>query len=1110
MTALPPPDDATARQVAAADPGRSVWVSANAGSGKTRVLIDRVARLLLDGTNPAHVLCLTYTKAAAAEMQNRLFARLGHWAMQDDGPLAAALAGLGVAGPFDAARLAAARRLFAQAVEVPGGLRIQTIHAFCAALLRRFPLEAGVSPAFAEMDDRSGILLRAEVLDVLAERGAPQAVAALAAAFRGDDLDRLAQDVAASRTAFAPPLDGAGCRRRLGVPEAETAATILADALGPEGAALVAAVVPVLARGKPTDSKAAAMLAAWLPGAPSLDLLERAFLTQAGTAIKALPTKDTRTALGPLAEPLAALMARVEAARGRRLALAEAGRMAALHGFAAAFLPAYAAAKAARGLLDFDDLILRAHALLTDPAVGPWVLYRLDGAIDHILVDEAQDTAPLQWQVIAALAAEFTAGRGARGEGRTLFVVGDRKQSIYSFQGADLAAFDATAGAFAGRFADAGAPILRQDFLHSFRTGPTLLRLVDATLSAWPDFAGMRHIAHREGMPGRAELLPAFEKLDQGPEPDPYDPVDLPGPDDPAGRCAQAVALRLKAMLDAGTCIPAPEGARRLTPGDILILVRRRSGIFGPLIRACKAAGLPVAGADRLNLGAELAVQDIQAVLSFLALPSDDLSLAAALRSPLFGLTERALYALARHRTGTLWDALEGSAQAAAVAVLSDLRAQADYLRPYDLIQRLLVRHDGRRLLVARLGAEAEDGIDELCAQALAYEAQDIPSLTGFLVWLNAKRIEVRRQPEAAGDRIRIMTVHGAKGLEAPVVVLPDTAALAPRNDALLLPLDDGSIAWSVARDDAQPPQAAALERGAARAAAEAQRLLYVALTRAQSWLIVAAAGDIGKPEKGADASWYRVIAAGMQAAGAAETAGGGLALCDPHWPAPVPVPAERAAAAAVAPAAMSLPPLPPLPPVPAPALVLRPSDLGGAKALPGEAGLPGGAAMAAGTRLHRLLERLPGLPRAGWPAAAQLLAGPEAGPLLAEAQAVIDSPALAEVFDPSALAEVAVAGDWAGRRLQGTIDRLLVLPAAVTAIDFKSNRVVPDRPEAVPEGLLRQMGAYAHLLAQVFPGRPVRTAILWTATRRLMPLPHALVSAALGRAALDLSAAAP
>ncbi len=1103
-------DDASERQVLAADPAASTWLSANAGSGKTRVLTDRVARLLLAGTEPQRILCLTYTKAAAAEMQNRLFRRLGGWAMLEEDALRAALADLGVEQTIDTALLAEARRLFARAIETPGGLRIQTIHSFCAGLLRRFPLEAGVSPQFTEMDDRAARLLRNEIVEEMADGPHGWRVAAMARLMSDADFTALTAEMARARAGLVPPLTRAAALDLFGLPPGSDAASLVADTLPQGTASLLSEVAGVMARGSTNDVKAAARLARAAQAPRDLALLaalEDVLLTSGGKApftakIGTLPTKPTQPRLGPLLDPLNDLMTRVEEARPLRVALMAAERTLALHDFAAAFLPDYAARKAARGWLDFDDLIARARVLLTDASVAQWVLFRLDGGIDHILVDEAQDTSPDQWQVIRSLAQEFTAGKGARDGNRTIFVVGDKKQSIYSFQGADLAAFDRMKDDFAQRLAQVGTRLQDRALEHSFRSSPAILHLVDQTFAGQGLGGPVRHLAFHPDMPGRVDLWPALAAAEGVPDTAWDDPVDLVADSDPPVLLARQVAAAIAGIVARGERIMVAGTLRAVTPGDVLILVQRRGAMFTQVIRACKAAGLPVAGADRLKLTAELAVKDLVALLSFLATPEDDLSLAAALRSPLFGWTEDALFRLAHGRDGHLWPALRAAEadHPKTLAILHDLRDRSDFLRPYELLERALTRHDGRRRLLARLGEEAEEGIDALLVQALAYERNEVPSLTGFLGWIAADDVDVKRQMEQAGGRIRVMTVHGAKGLEAPIVILPDTGNRDPKDRDHILRAGDGPAMWRTPADETPVPLAQVLAHRRTRTAEESLRLLYVAMTRAQSWLIVAAAGKTDKPD-----CWYGIVAAGMAAAGAAALPDGVLRLAHGNWPDPAPNPPAMAAALPALPGWTLRPP-----PEAGQAVVpLSPSDLGGAKVLPGETA-PGleEAALRRGRRLHLLLEYLPPLAPDSRAASGLVLlgqgeeacSGAEAEALVEQALAILDDPALAPLF-ATGQAEVALAGTLGARVLSAKIDRLVVTPQRVTVIDFKSNRLVPDTPGNVPEGLLRQMGAYAALLEPLYPGRAVEVAILWTEGPRLMPLPRDLVMAALRRA---------
>jgi len=1105
-------DDATRAQVTAAQPDRSTWLSANAGSGKTRVLTDRVARLLLGEVDPAHILCLTYTKAAASEMQNRLFSRLGEWAMLPDDQLRTALASLGVHTQTDHVPLARARRLFATAIETPGGLRIQTIHAFCAALLRRFPLEAGVTPQFTEMDERMAQRLRADVIEAIASGPKSPLLASVARLHTGEDFDRLLLEILSHRARFARDAD---LHALLGLPPGTSRESIASQVFLGDERALLQQLFPALRNGKPTDASTCEHLSD-LPGLDyfSLKTLEGIFLFKSGkTPFKAkidtLPTKDVREAIPQLMPDLNAWMERVEAARQPRLALEAIENTRAITSFARAFLTDYDAAKSARGLLDFDDLIHKTRALLSDPDVAAWVLFRLDGGIDHILVDEAQDTSPAQWAVIEALARELTSGQGVQTESpRTIFAVGDKKQSIYSFQGADPRAFDTMRDIFKGRLADAPEPLREHSLKHSFRSSPAILSVVDATFPESEEAgftSDQSHVAFHSGLAGRVDLWPPVPIPEEPEKPDWHDPVDMRAPDNPAVVLAERIAGQIAELVRTGHPIPdtrSPSGWRPVRPGDVLILVRsRQRPIFLETIRACKAVGLPVAGADRLKLADELAVRDILALLSFLATPEDDLSLAAALRSPLFRWSEQALFTLAHNRgKAFLWQLLRDQADAhpETLAVLNDLRGQVDYLRPYDLIERILTRHDGRKRLLSRLGRESEDGIDALLAQALNFERSNIDSLTGFLVWMAQDDLQIKRQLDAASDQIRVMTVHGAKGLEAPIVILPDCAKPRHQDRDSLLKSGD-SILWKPAGDERPDALLPALDARDAAAENERDRLLYVAMTRAEKWLIVAAAGETGE---GRD-SWHAQIAGGLDACGAQamdQPTGRGLRLETGAWiskaEANLPETAQD----------LSLDPVfatPATAPDPVTA-TLSPSDLPGAKALPGEAGQDTETALRDGRVIHRLLELLPGTDPLTWPRVADRIAhaeGADSGPTLAEVTRLLSASHLAHLFSENALTEVPVTAPLAaldGARMHGIIDRLIVAPDHVLIVDYKTNRMVPATPAACPEGILRQMGAYRAALQGLYPTRRIDTAILWTATGDLMMLPHDLVTDAL------------
>ena len=1101
-------DQATRRQHTAAQPNVSTWVTANAGSGKTRVLTDRVARLLLDGVSPQNVLCLTYTKAAASEMQNRLFQRLGEWAMLPDAKLQESLKKLGETRLLEPAELAQARTLFARAIETPGGLKIQTIHAFCSALLRRFPLEAGVNPNFSELDDRTGQLMRAAIVEDMAQGDNLLEVEGIAQHVTDSDFASLIDNILNNKAAFSQDVSKQVILRLLGQPEDLSEDRLLETVFGPTDQALLNDLVVAMQSGSKTDvTNADKVQLAGFGSLAALAKLEDVFLTGAtakvpfSAKIGSVPTKGTAKTIPHLMPQLEALMLRIEDARPKRLALGIVQPSLDLHAFAQAFLTRYEAEKSHRGLLDFDDLIEKARALLSDSDMAGWVLYKLDGQIDHILVDEAQDTSPGQWDVIRKIAEDFVSGKGAREDiSRTIFVVGDRKQSIYSFQGADPVAFDEMRQAFADRLTAIGAPFQSQSLDHSFRSASSILRVVDTVCGeSLGNSLGdnSHHIPFHGNLPGRVDLWPLVPEAENQETADWSDPVDLPSEDHHHAVLSNHIAAHIKQMLDTGATIPLPDGSvRPIEARDVLILVQRRSGIFPHIIRACKQARLPIAGSDKLKVGAELAVRDLAALLSFLATPDDDLALASVLRSPLFGWDEQMLFSVAHHRPEGmgLWPHLRGLEQdhSADLAVLNDLRGQVDFLRPYDLLERVLTRHGGRRKIVSRLGKEAEDGIDALLSQAMTYESQSVPSLTGFLAWLQTDELEIKRQVDSMSNQIRVMSVHGAKGLEAPIVILPDTIRRPrPNRDSVLQV--DGLALHKPAQNQLPPKMRDALDREADADKRETMRLLYVAMTRAEKWLIVAGAGK----RTSTGTNWHGLIAQALPHAGAIDIetpAGPGLRVENGDWPQNA-SPSQPGAS----PTLIDVPDYmrqPAPDPVPARQMI-SPSDLGGAKALPGE-GRDEDTAKAYGTLVHSVLER--------WQTGSSVehlvqhanasLAMPSAicDEAAAEVASVLSKPALARLFERDTLAEVAVNAPFKEAVIAGTIDRLVISDSEITIVDFKTNRMVPKDADQVPLGIVNQMATYAWALQNMYPNHQIFCDILWTATAHLMRLPHEIV----------------
>ncbi len=1131
-------DEAKIAQRRAGDPRRSVWVSANAGSGKTRVLVDRVARLLLAGARPGTILCLTFTKAAAAEMRARLARRLGAWASMPDPALRDDLHDLAGADlAIEPAMLARARRLFAETLDAPGGMRVQTIHSFCESLLKRFPVEARLGASFAIADDGDTAELLAIARDRLLASAAHDGVVAEALAHvvaqlepraLGEMLDSVAGDRRRLRRLIGA--DGAGVetavaalRVALGIAEGATPESLLGEFVATMPAADLRRACRALAAGSDSDVERGQEIQCLLDETVSAERIERwydVFLTTTDRAAR------KRLATAKAAKVDAEVGAILEREAVRCLGHLERSRALALHRGSAAVLRLgsrlvrlYDEAKRARGLLDYDDLIFRSLDLLEDVDAA-WVRFKLDGGIDHVLVDEAQDTSREQWRLVQALTGEFFAGEGARGETvRTLFAVGDEKQSIFSFQGADPRNFAEARAGFSGLDASAVFDVVELAF--SFRSTPTVLKAVDTLFAQEIARAGVAaeptlHRAVRGGEPGLVELWPLVRPPERGEETAWDAPLDYVSQTSPPAELARRIAATIAGWLRGGERLHA--GGRPIRAGDVMILVRRRNAFFTEMVRALKAQDVPVAGADRLVLASHIAVQDLVALGDFVELPRDDYTLACVLKSPLCGLTDDDLIALCPGRTRGLWSALRARAGeearwAAAVADLSRWLAAADFSPPFEFYARVLGADGGRRRFLERLGGEALDPLDEFLALALAFEREHAPSLQGFLHWFRRGGAEIKRDMEQTRDEVRVMTVHAAKGLEAPVVFLPDTTAEpGAQNDPRLFWVDDARrearlLLWPWRKADDPELGRAARARDMAQRLEEYRRLLYVAATRARDRLYVCGWAGRQAPK---DTAWHRLVEAGLRQdpdireidlPWPGETGLRLAAAVDAHHP-PVESPPAAGAASAALPAwARLTAPEEPRPPRP-----LAPSSVEGDLA-PG-ARVSGSTAPAArrGRALHRLFELLPGVPpdrraEAGRRLLAHALPELDAPALaqgVAEVLAVMD--AMPDLFGEGSRAEVAVAGLVGAIPVSGQIDRLIVGAGEVLLLDFKSARLPPASPADVPRGYVAQLALYRAVLQPIYPGRVVRAFLLWTAGPSLREVPGDLLDAALTR----------
>ena len=1160
-----PLDKARAHQVIAADPALSVFVTANAGSGKTTTLVDRVARLLLKEVAPGEILCVTYTKAAAAEMQARLFAKLGAWAVADDRALSASLARLDGrdAAALSDTDLSEARRLFARALETPGGLKIQTIHAFCEKLLRRFPLEAGVSPSFRVLEDQAAVqlshaaredLARAALADPDGPLGAAyahfaveldwkafHALLAMIEAERGKlgrYIDQVEAGLAPTPHALAGVLDG------------ETPAAIEADFLAWLDPVAWLAAAEGFARGTANDRKIADQMQAAMPPHTSMAAMTPIFIDSKGAARDKFGTKSAPPAatsyLAGVSLKYGAVLDRLRAARVaddtvKALTLAR------------AHAALYEAAKAREGALDFPDLVVRTVDLLTRKSTAAWVLYKLDGGIEHVLIDEAQDTAPDQWAIFTALTGEFFSGAGSArrdarpGISRTVFAVGDEKQSIYSFQGARPERLRQEAQAYVERVEGSGGAFRQVPLDTSFRSTEEVLAFVDAAfegpertralVGALGDMTS--HTPARIGQHGAVDLWPLFHDP-VAPDREAWNaPVDKEGSASGRKQLAVALAREIRRQVESGVAVhdhPDPDGSprqRQARYGDFLVLVRRRDATFEEIIRALKSEGVPVAGADRLKLSSHIVFDDLIAAARFALFPDDDLSLAEVLRSPLCDVTDfgdpHSLYPLAdaEARAGrSLWRELGrraaeqpqwAHARDLLQAVLDDRDRD-----PFAFFSALLNRVDGgglsgRARILARLGREAEEAIDETLTQVLAAEARGGVDLETCLSLLEAADVEVKREMEGARNEVRVMTVHGAKGLEAPIVILPDTTSRAKPQGPTLMPValdiehPDAGEGWLMcpgASGDDCPSSAEARQARMERTDAESLRLLYVALTRARDRVVVMGRA-LRRPECGYEPrSWWDVIAetfgrlAEDDPANVRDLGGGQLRFgVDPE---------TAGLDAAAAPASTTVPDWArTAPPRDAAARLAAPSKMDEGLRLSAPSPL---GRFRRGDLIHRLLERLPELPVADRAAAAARMLARERDlddaqrrEMITAALSVLEDTRFAPVFGPGSRAEVALAGSAPGLppgvAVSGRIDRLVITPERVLVVDYKTNRPAPERIEAADPAYVLQLSVYVAVLRRLYPDRPVEAALVWTDGPRLMAVPAAMMDDALAAA---------
>lgn len=1105
---------ATQQQRRAANPERSVWVEASAGTGKTKVLSDRVLRLLLTGVSPAKILCLTYTKAAAVEMSDRIAHRLSQWAVISDEELDKQLAVLLGDLPNNHEEYhkltAAARRLFAELLDTPGGMKIQTLHSFCQEVLKRFPLEAKISPYFEVMDDRA----KNEILDnlkrnilIVAEKNENTKIAeavgyltAHVSEFSFPDLMTSVTDNAGkiSRLFQAYPNQEellSELARRLDVALDDTEESLKKEWLAHLDISLLKQMMQAWFTGSKSDTDKAEKLAVLLER--SFELTDynhfyNLFLTGKGElyAPSKYATKNVLKVFPEIAEEAAKIGQSILDVENKLAAVRVYNSTKAVIVLARELIDNYQHYKFEHAKMDYDDLIILTRNLLEDKSVADWVLFKLDGGIDNVLIDEAQDTSPNQWAIIRSLTQEFFDESRGR---RTVFVVGDRKQSIYSFQGADPREFEKMRQYFkakASRFDEVNLDI-------SFRSVPAIMDCVntvfnDATAKqgVLAESEKMAHLPFRSGEGGQIEIWPLIEREPDDAQDGWLPPVERRRAESTASRLAKMIAGRIKRMVGHEDLISQ---GRKLRYKDFLILVQRRNAFVDELVRECKQAGVAIAGVDKIKLQEQVAVQDLVALGNFLLLPTDDLTLAVVLKSPLFGLTDDDLFTLCYGRgKASLWTRLGDNKKYASVyQTLQTLLNKADYVRPFELYAYVLTNLKGRQKFEQRMGSEVDDGLDEFVNLTLAFEQEHIPTLQAFIDWIGKDEVEIKREQEQSDvDAVRIMTVHGSKGLQAPVVILPDTVRQVNAKKGMGMLWDD-IFYYPLCAADYEKNCLRLKSQEGQDAADEYRRLLYVALTRAEDRLCICGYGQKNKPKEDC---WYALCTSQMKPISQEKD---GELLYQTAQQIEVKNKAEQEKAVY---AAQSLPAwinqtVVAESPLAKPYTPSKPDEEEDAlfSPLTGE----DNNRYRRGLVIHRLLQFLPDAEGADKREIIREFLCQNAADFSEkqrqkiedEVITLISNPKFAPLFSATSKAEVPIMGEVNGKIISGQIDRLVVLDNEVWIVDFKTNRPAANSPEEVQAVYIKQLAAYKALLERIYPAKTVKTFLLWTDTTQIMPL---------------------
>lgn len=1113
---------ATKQQRNAANPSSSVWVEASAGTGKTKVLSDRVLRLLLAKVEPSKILCLTYTKAAAVEMSERISRRLSSWAIQSQDNLEDELSQL-LGDDFNKQNkselLNFARTLFATLLDTPGGMKIQTIHSFCQDILKRFPIEAGISPYFEVMDTRASkdilqnikieLFRQADGTGDCEDENLNKSIQYMAKNVSEFSFPKIMNMITENRSKINELIIKYNndisllirtLEKHLEVKSSLTQDDIKQKFMDDIDRVNFKSSLLALQQGSSTDIGKANIFA--IVGEHNFcgkdyDIYKNVFLTKDEKVRSSLATQKVVKQNPQILEFMQNEAQRIVDTNNKLTSLNVLQSTSSLLYIAKNIIDKYNAYKNVYSTLDYEDLIVITKNLLENRLVADWVLFKLDGGIEHILIDEAQDTSPNQWAIIKALTNEFFAGIGSYENKleRTVFVVGDRKQSIYSFQGADPKEFDRMCNYFekqAKNFEKIHLDVSFRSTRAIMDCVNTLFECVDAKKGVIPEDEHINHRPFRLGDGGKVEIFPLITPDEEQKKED-YSwniPISRIQKTSASNLLARQIANNIKNIVESGDILLSKN--RPVQYGDFMFLVQQRNCFVEEFVRACKEIGVNVAGVDKLKLLEQIAVQDLISLGKFLLLPADDLSLAEVLKSPLFGLTDDDLFILCYSRKGSLFESLLKNEKYQKIATqLRELLNFVGFMRPFELFSYVLIKLNGRKNFISRMGNEVEDVLDEFINLTIVFEQTNTPSLQKFINWIVKDEVIIQKEMEQGDNNtVKIMTVHGSKGLQAPIVILADTTKIKNKAQKSELLWDDDAVYFPISSANYNNLCKSIKQKSLDADADEYRRLLYVALTRAEDRLYIA---GYTKDKEANDESWYKLLQNNL-------TSNVDYPINERCMVYDIAqentfehknkIISKNVSSVDYSYLLSEAPSQSPL------AKPYTPSkDENDEIEISSSPLEDNGKFYKRGTAIHKLLQYITEVDTKNRQTIATTFlqkqlpdfSYKEINKIVLEVLKLCDT--YSEIFTENSMAEVPIIGEVDGKIISAKIDRIVIYDNRVIIVDYKTNRPSAKTIDDVPIQYINQIKHYKILLEKIYPNKTIETYLLWTNTCNMMKI---------------------